>query len=792
MKRVFLFCSVLIACAVRLLAQSSVPVVTSPPSALTLVVGDAASSVDLTTIFSVPGVTGQVVQFDTSFGKFNVELLASAAPNHVTNFLAYVNAGDYTDTCFHRVASFEGTAAGPSILQGGGYKTAADLAAITKRAPVNLEYNLPNARGTLAAARTSDVNSATNEWFFNTRDNSTILGPTNASGYTVFARVIGTGMTIVDTIAAKPLYNLGGAFATAPLRDVAVGQTSLLVANLINVNGTSVVPLFPSASSQAAVVTFTVSSNLPSVATASLTAGKTLAVTPVGAGTATLTLTATDTNGNQAQTTVSVTVTSNTHSDRQATFTLGSADTLSLALPGYSQWSATNLPAWLTLDASTGVLSGTPPTDASAFNFSLQALDANSVPLTQSVTLLLQAPADTDFVFSSDDFTEALVGRTLAGFTFTSATGFEDPSEAADSVFRTGTWTYSATAANQARITLTYPTADPLSREGIDLVHRAALSTDALRFDLDADNVASGHQLTSADLRTAFAPRDVAAAKSGTRDVTVTWRNEGWTDGYRVYRTASTTPPAAGATPLNGATDLLDSTYTDTAPPRGSALTYWVTAVRAGQETAPASASITIRDVPLVLSQPTTVMAALNSTQLFDVTTLGTGLTYQWYFKGKPVLRATKEDLSVRATAAAAGVYTLRIKDNDGDTAQADVNLIVVSAPRLTVQPAVRLSLILGGGTRLSATATGLALDYQWFFNGQPLSGETNSYIDLTNVTPANQGKYTVRVHNIAGAVTSRGTTLTVLIPPTIQSVSGPATVVLGQPFTLTAAASGT
>ena len=794
MKRVLLLFTLLTVGAARLLAQSTVPAVASPIAAQALTVGAPSAEFDLATVFTVPDVSGQIVQFDTTFGKFNVETLATAAPDHVANFLAYVNAGDYSNTFFHRVNGL-GTSS-PAILQGGGYyATLPGAPTLTKRTAVNLEYNLPNARGTLAAARTSDVNSATSEWFFNTQDNSTTLGPLNASGYSVFARVLGTGMTIVDTIAENPLYNLGGAFTETPLRDITVGQTTLLVSNFITVNSTTVIPLFPAATGQTAVVTFTVSSDHPNVATATLVGGHTLSINPVGAGSATLTLTATDTNGNSAQTTAAVTVVATTAPDRRDVLTLGTASTLPLAVSGYSTWTTPGtLPAWLSLSSTTGALTGTPPADTPAFTFLLNARDANSAVFGQNVTLLFKAPDSPDRAFSPADFTEAVTGRTLAGLSFTSATAFTDPSEPAGSAFRSGTWTYSSPSANQARITLTYPSANPVTREGIDLYHRGPLATDALRYDLDNSDVASGHQLTSADFRSTFLPREIAASVVDSRNVSLTWRDEAWADGYNVYRTGSSTPPAAGATPLNGATALTSAAYTDVAPARGSAHYYWITAVRAGQETTPLAAaptSIIVRDVPLVLSQPTTVMAALNATQRFDVTTFGTGLTYQWYFKGKPVSKATNEDLSVRATAAAAGVYSLKITDNTGDTAQADITLVVVSTPRLTVQPATKRTLGLGGSATFSVSATGLALDYQWFLNGQSLAGETSATLVLANVTTAAQGKYTVRVHNIAGSVTSRGTALTVLIPPSVQSVSGPATVVTGQPFTLTAAASG-
>lgn len=797
MKRTLLLCGLLFIFLAGLRAQSTVPTLASPIAPQSLTVGAPAAEFDLSAVFSVPGVTGQIVQCDTVLGKFNVETLATAAPNHVANFLAYVNAGDYSNTFFHRVASFEGGTAGPSILQGGGYYAVNALTPVTKRTAVNLEYSLPNARGTFAAARTSSPNTATSEWFFNTRDNSTILGPINDGfGYTVFARVIGTGMTIVDAIATKPIINIGGAFATTPMRDTTPGQTNFTIDNLITVTSTKVIPLFPASSGERAVVSFTVASNQPNVATATLVAGHTLSLNPVGAGSATLTLTATDTNGNTAQTSIPVTVVAPTVPDRRDVLTIRSPASLPLAVSGYTTWTTPQaLPAWLALSSSTGTLTGTPPANTSAFTFLLNAVDANSGVFSQNVTLLLKAPAAPDYTFSADDFTEAVTGRAFAGLNFTSATAFTDPSEPVGSAYRTGTWTYSSPSANEARIVLTYPSIGAVAREGIDLYHRGPLATDALRYDLDNSDVGGGHQLTSADFRASFTPRAVAASVVDSRSVSLTWRDEAWADGYNVYRTSSAaTPPSASATPLNGATALTSAFYTDVAPTRRSALTYWITAVRVGQETTPLPASsttVTIPDVPLVLDQPTSVLAGVNTAQIFNITTLGTGLRYQWYFAGKAIKGAIFEDLSFKVTTKSAGTYTLRITDNTGDTVEARVTLRVAVTPKITAQPAKALSLALGGSTTLSVSATGEALSYQWFRNGTALEGKTNAALALTNAASDTSGKYTVRVSNIAGSVTTAGTVLTVLTPPDVGIITGPSSFATGKAFTLGITASG-
>src|SRR5439155_11498528 len=187
----------------------TVPTLTQPFANVTLAPGDQARTIDVSNFITVPGVlrTNSFARFDTVYGRFSVELRNDVAPRHVANFLNYVNTSAYTNTFIHRSASFDNGAV--SIVQGGGYRLPL-VTTIPKFAPVALEYNLANTRGTLAAARSSDVNSATSEWYFNVRDNSTILNQANGGGYTVFGRVLGTGMSVVDAIAALSRYNAGG------------------------------------------------------------------------------------------------------------------------------------------------------------------------------------------------------------------------------------------------------------------------------------------------------------------------------------------------------------------------------------------------------------------------------------------------------------------------------------------------------------------------------------------------------------------------------------------------------
>ncbi|MDO8542523.1 MAG: peptidylprolyl isomerase [Opitutaceae bacterium] len=301
--RPYLFSTLFFAAVSLLRAQAAVPTVSQTVPTQSLVIGGPAVTVDLRNFITVPGVTGQIVQFDTVFGKFNVELRADVAPRHVTNFLGYVQRADYANTFIHRAASFE---PGPvSIIQGGGYRfSAGNATEVPRQSSVPLEYNLANSRGTLAAARTTDINSATSEWFFNVRDNTTILNQGNGGGYTVFGRVLGTGMIVVDTIASLPRINAGGAFTELPARNFAGG--TITADNLAIVNSVTAITLFPTGGGTSAVE-YSIQNSAPSVVTAVLS-GSTLTLTPFNGGTATITVRAVDTNGNTTQTTFGIEV----------------------------------------------------------------------------------------------------------------------------------------------------------------------------------------------------------------------------------------------------------------------------------------------------------------------------------------------------------------------------------------------------------------------------------------------------------------------------------------------------
>ena len=170
------------------------------------------------------------VRFRTVLGDFDVQLFDEETPITVANFVGIVNRGDYDNTFFHRsVPGF--------IVQGGGFQ-ATTQAEIPTVDPIMNEPGISNTRGTIAMAKLgSDENSATTQWFFNLADNSENLDNQNG-GFTAFGRILGNGLSVVDAIAALPIFDGGGAFSEIPLIDFTGGNIAL--ENLVIIEGITI------------------------------------------------------------------------------------------------------------------------------------------------------------------------------------------------------------------------------------------------------------------------------------------------------------------------------------------------------------------------------------------------------------------------------------------------------------------------------------------------------------------------------------------------------------------------
>ena len=146
-----------------------------------------------------------VVIMETSLGTMKIELWADKAPETVKNFLAYVDDRFYDGTIFHRVIS-------DFMIQGGGFTR--DMNQKDTKPPVKNEAraDAKNDRGTIAMARTSEVHSATAQFFINVKDNGFLNHRDETArgfGYCAFGKVV-DGMDVVDKIKAVRTGRAGG------------------------------------------------------------------------------------------------------------------------------------------------------------------------------------------------------------------------------------------------------------------------------------------------------------------------------------------------------------------------------------------------------------------------------------------------------------------------------------------------------------------------------------------------------------------------------------------------------
>jgi cyclophilin family peptidyl-prolyl cis-trans isomerase len=164
------------------------------------------------------------VALDTTKGKIVIELYADKAPKTVKNFLAYVKAGHYNGTIFHRVIP-------GFMIQGGGFTP--DLKEKPTRAPIPNEADnrVLNQRGTVAMARTPDPNSASAQFFINVANNASLNFRSKTPegwGYAVFGNVV-EGMDVVDAIVAVPT-TTKGPYGDVPVEPVVIRKATVLSA----------------------------------------------------------------------------------------------------------------------------------------------------------------------------------------------------------------------------------------------------------------------------------------------------------------------------------------------------------------------------------------------------------------------------------------------------------------------------------------------------------------------------------------------------------------------------------
>ncbi len=148
-----------------------------------------------TTKQSKTGAKNMTVEMKTSHGTIVLELNAEKAPATVANFVQYVKDGFFDGTIFHRVIP-------GFMIQGGGFEPGMKQKSTNQSIKNEADNGLKNDMGTIAMARTPDPDSATSQFFINTKNNASLdytASTGSGWGYCVFGKVT-EGLDVVQAI----------------------------------------------------------------------------------------------------------------------------------------------------------------------------------------------------------------------------------------------------------------------------------------------------------------------------------------------------------------------------------------------------------------------------------------------------------------------------------------------------------------------------------------------------------------------------------------------------------------
>ncbi len=185
----------------------------------------SAVALSLVLALAVETVAAQAnpqVDFDTSAGRFRLELRQDKAPVTVANFLTYVRDGYYDGTIFHRVI-------GNFMIQGGGFT--AEFEKKKTRDPIQNEADngLKNLKGSISMARTGQPHSATAQFFINVQDNPALdyrASQGQGWGYAVFGNVV-SGMEVIEKIK-QTATTRRGSYSDVPVETILIKSVTLV------------------------------------------------------------------------------------------------------------------------------------------------------------------------------------------------------------------------------------------------------------------------------------------------------------------------------------------------------------------------------------------------------------------------------------------------------------------------------------------------------------------------------------------------------------------------------------
>ena len=186
-----------------------------------------------------------------------------------------------------------------------------------------------------------------------------------------------------------------------------------------------------------------------------------------------------------------------------------------------------------------------------------------------------------------------------------------------------------------------------------------------------------------------------------------------------------------------------------------------------------------------ISAQPADETVAVGTKLEFYVTAASSttnSLTYHWYKKVPGGSAATTGSNSATNTVASAasgdeGSYWVVITDVTSTNTSTTNKAVVISKPAITGD-LTNKTLALGSNYTFKVVCTNRAGSFLWYLNAtNALTSSTNTY-PLTGAKYTDAGSYTLVLTNLAGAVTSAPSVLTILKAPAVTTQPTPTNIV--------------